>query len=93
MTTSESKCQFFKKTNRLESIRLANRIDSNRELECSSGGFRFHCRYGPCDQYRPRIFNSFDFTQRKHRTQGNCVKFYETQIICVRYDWLETSLN
>ena len=27
---------FFQKTNRFESIRLTNRIDSNRELECSN---------------------------------------------------------
>ena len=27
---------FFYKTNRFESIRITNRIDSNRELECSS---------------------------------------------------------
>ena len=30
----------FYKTNRFESIRITNRIDSNRELECSSGGKR-----------------------------------------------------
>ena len=36
MTTSESKGRFFCKTNRFESIRITNRIDSNRELECSS---------------------------------------------------------
>ena len=35
MTTSESKGRFFYKTNRFESIRITNRIDSNRELECS----------------------------------------------------------
>jgi len=35
MTTSESKGRFFFKTNRFESIRITNRIDSNRELECS----------------------------------------------------------
>ena len=37
MTTSESKGRFFYKTNRFESIRITNRIDSNRELECSTG--------------------------------------------------------
>ena len=36
MTTSESIGRFFYKTNRFESIRKTNRIDSNRELECSS---------------------------------------------------------
>ena len=41
MTTSESKGQFFYTTNRFESIRITNRIDSNRELECSS----LHCWY------------------------------------------------
>jgi len=35
MITSESKGRFFYKTNRFESIRITNRIDSNRELECS----------------------------------------------------------
>ena len=35
MTTSDSKGRFFYKTNRLESTRITNRIDSNRELECS----------------------------------------------------------
>jgi len=35
MTTSESKGRFFYKTNRFETIRTTNRIDSNRELECS----------------------------------------------------------
>ena len=35
MATSESKGRFFCKTNRFESIRITNRIDSNRELECS----------------------------------------------------------
>ena len=30
------KADFFYKTNRFESIRITNRIDSNRELECSS---------------------------------------------------------
>ena len=30
------KADFFCKTNRFESIRITNRIDSNRELECSS---------------------------------------------------------
>ena len=36
MTTSESNGRFFDKTNRFESIRITNRIDWNRELECSS---------------------------------------------------------
>ena len=36
MTTSESKGRFFYKTNRFESIRITNRIYSNRELECST---------------------------------------------------------
>jgi len=36
MTTSESKGRFFYYTNGFESIRIMNRIDSNRELECSS---------------------------------------------------------
>ena len=36
MATSESKGRFFYKTNRFESIRITNRIDLNRELECSS---------------------------------------------------------
>jgi len=36
MTTSESKGRFLYKTNRFESIRITNRIDSNRELECST---------------------------------------------------------
>jgi len=40
MTTSESKGRFFYKTNRFESIRITNRIDSNRELECSSLHYR-----------------------------------------------------
>jgi len=31
MTISESKGRFFYKTNRFESIRITNRIDSNRE--------------------------------------------------------------
>jgi len=35
MTTSESKGQFFYKMNRFESIQITNRLDSNRELECS----------------------------------------------------------
>ena len=35
MTTSESKGRFFNQTNRFKSIRITNRIDSNRELECS----------------------------------------------------------
>jgi len=35
---SESKGRFFNKTNRFESIRVTNRIDSNREFECSSCG-------------------------------------------------------
>ena len=35
MTTSESKGRFFLQN---ESIRITNRIDSNRELECSSRG-------------------------------------------------------
>jgi len=30
------KADFFYKTNRLDSIRITNRIDSNRELECST---------------------------------------------------------
>jgi len=34
MTTSESKGRFFYKTNRLESIRITNRIESIRESEC-----------------------------------------------------------
>jgi len=38
MTTSESKGRFFLQN---ESIRITNRIDSNRELECSS----LHCWY------------------------------------------------
>jgi len=33
MTTSESKGRFFLQN---ESIRITNRIDSNRELECST---------------------------------------------------------
>ena len=33
MTTSESKVRFFLQN---ESIRITNRIDSNRELECST---------------------------------------------------------
>ena len=37
MTSSESKGRFFYKTNRFESIRVTNRIVSNRELECSTG--------------------------------------------------------
>ena len=36
MTTSKSKGRFFYKTNRFESIRITNRIDSNRELVCST---------------------------------------------------------
>jgi len=36
MTTSESKGRYFYKTNGFESIRITNRIDSNRELECSN---------------------------------------------------------
>ena len=36
MTTSESKGRFFYKKDRFESIRITNRIDSNRELECST---------------------------------------------------------
>jgi len=36
LTTRESKGRFFYKTNRFESIRITNRIDSNRELECST---------------------------------------------------------
>jgi len=36
MTTSESNGRFFYKTNRFESIRIRNRICSNRELECST---------------------------------------------------------
>jgi len=36
MTTSESKGRFFCKMNQFESICITNRIDSNRELECSS---------------------------------------------------------
>ena len=36
MTISESKGRFFYKTNLFESIRITNRIDSNRELECST---------------------------------------------------------
>jgi len=39
MATSESKGRFFYETNRFESIRITNRIDSNRELECST----IHC--------------------------------------------------
>ena len=35
------KADFFYKTNRFKSIRITNRIDSNRELECSS----LHCWY------------------------------------------------
>jgi len=35
MTTSESKGRLFYKTNRFESIRITNRIDFNRELQCS----------------------------------------------------------
>ena len=35
MTISESKCRFSEN----ESIRLTNRIDSNRELECSTTDF------------------------------------------------------
>jgi len=38
MTTSESKDRFFYYTNRFESIRITNRIDLNRELECSNQG-------------------------------------------------------
>jgi len=30
------KADFFYKTNRFESVRITNRIDLNRELECSS---------------------------------------------------------
>jgi len=36
MKTSESKGRFFYKTNRFELVRITNRIDSNRESECSS---------------------------------------------------------
>ena len=36
MTTSESKGRFFYYTTRFESLRVTNRIDSNRELECSN---------------------------------------------------------
>jgi len=36
MTTSESKGRFFYQTNRFESIRITNRMYSNRELECST---------------------------------------------------------
>ena len=39
MTTIESKGRFFYKTNRFESIRITNRIDSNRELECSTARY------------------------------------------------------
>ena len=35
-TIVNRKADFFYKTNRFESIRITNRIDSNRELECSS---------------------------------------------------------
>jgi len=35
MTNSESNGRFFYKTNRFESIRITNRIHSNRELEVS----------------------------------------------------------
>ena len=40
MTTSESKCRFFSQN---ESIRLTNRIDSNRELECSTACQLYEC--------------------------------------------------
>ena len=40
MATSESKGRFFTKRNRFESIRITNRIDSNRDLECSSSRWK-----------------------------------------------------
>jgi len=40
MTTSESKGRFLLQNESLELIRITNRIDSNRELECSSTGLR-----------------------------------------------------
>jgi len=50
MTTSESKGRFFYKTNRFESIRITNRIESIRELECSISycdlGKRISAAYG-----------------------------------------------
>jgi len=46
---SESKGCFFYKTNRFESIRVTNRIDSNRELECCTGRYPlFHAPIHPC---------------------------------------------
>jgi len=42
MTTSESKDRFFNETNRFESISITNRVDSNRELECSSRDWHWH---------------------------------------------------
>jgi len=44
MTTSESKGRYFLQN---ESIRITNRIDSNRELECST-----------CDRTRPTAVHS-----------------------------------
>jgi len=45
------KADFFYKTNRFESIRITNRIDSNRELESSTRELaRSSCR-GLLDQY------------------------------------------
>ena len=46
------KADFFYKTNRFESIRITNRIDSNRELECSSCDPHHYAALQKCQNYQ-----------------------------------------
>jgi len=48
MTTSESKGQFFYKTNRFESIRVTNRIESFRIANWNALLQRWYCVTGEC---------------------------------------------
>ena len=68
------KADFFYKTNRIESIRITNRIDSNRELECSSNGRLNHRGWITVAEWRP-VLVQFDVAL-KHKLTINILQIY-----------------
>jgi len=68
------KADFFYKTNRFESIRITNRIDSNRELECSTGhpplSINISRPPGPQQQTRPSPWMRRKMVPTDRRTNG-----------------------
>jgi len=75
MTTSESKGRFFYKTNLFESIRTTNRIDSNRELECSTVGC-LRIKISVSDQILIE-----NLRKRKSGARRNCLMNFHLKIV------------